>query len=492
MKKNLLFWIDQSLIHFGLAKFLQENFDCDMFSIFEITEKPKKFFQNQSIVNFKKIWFLHDYLLNKNTLDIEYLRQVEKKYAINLHLIALNDRIFNELNNYYNFSHDEILLILQNEIKLFEKILDETNPDFIIMPVSHQQHNHIFQEICKSRKIKILMIVSLRVGIDDDNKGHSSRRYCLYDDLDPYLPLPKEISTNLLDTEQHIFKKTYDYKFQSSNKKYLNAVLKFFITFDENTKTHYSYLGRQKIKVIFKMAAYELRKKYRSNFMNKNLSTKAPQDKKNYAFFPLHQEMERALLIGAPFYINQINHIKHISSSLPVGYKLIVKDHPVMNIRGWRSVDEMKQIMKIPNVILVHPFSDSKEIIDKSDLIFSIKGTTGIEAALIKKPSIIFAKVGMYKLSNLFLVSSILELPNVIKQALNQKIDDEEIELYKKSIYQNTFDFPYYELLAGLEEQFKIGGYYANTEIEFTKMKEFLTKHEDEFSFLAKKFIEKM
>ena len=35
MKKNLLFWIDQSLIHFGLAKFLQENFDCDMFSIFE-------------------------------------------------------------------------------------------------------------------------------------------------------------------------------------------------------------------------------------------------------------------------------------------------------------------------------------------------------------------------------------------------------------------------------------------------------------------------
>jgi len=492
MKKNLLFWIDQSLIHFGLAKFLQENFDCDMFSIFEITEKPKKFFQNQNIVNFKKIWFLHDYLLNKNTLDIEYLRQVEKKYAINLHLIALNDRIFNELNNHYNFSHDEILLILQNEIRLFEKILDETNPDFIIMPVSHQQHNHIFQEICKSRKIKILMIVSSRVGIDDDKKGYSSRRYCIYDDLDPYLPLSKEISTNLSNIEQHTFKKTYDYKFQSSNKEYLKAALKFLVTSDENIKTHYTYLGRQKIKVIFKMAAYELRKKHRYNFMNKNLSTKAPKDKKKYAFFPLHQEMERALLIGAPFYINQFNHIKHIANSLPVGYKLIVKDHPSMEIRGWRSVNEMKNIMKLPNVILLHPSSNSDEIINNSDLVLSIKGSAGIEAILKKKPSIIFAKVGMYKLSNLLLVSSILELPNVIKQALNEKIDDEEIELYKKSVYNNTFDFPYYELQTGFEEQFKRGGYYANTEIEFTKMKEFLIKHEDEFSFLAKKFIEKM
>ena len=64
--------------------------------------------------------------------------------------------------------------------------------------------------------------------------------------------------------------------------------------------------------------------------------------------------------------------------------------------------------------------------------------------------------------------------------------------MYKKSVYNNTFDFPYYELQTGFEEQFKRGGYYANTEIEFTKMKEFLIKHEDEFSFLAKKFIEKM
>jgi len=491
MKKKVLFWIDQSLIHFGIAKFLHEHFDCDMFSIFEITEKPKKFFQNQNIVNFQKIWFLHDYLLNNDTLDIEYLRLIEKKYAINLHLIALNDRLFNELNTYHHFSHDEILLILQNEIKLFEKILDEINPDFIIMPVSHQQHNHIFYKICKSRKIKILMVVDSRIGIDANKKGHVTRRYFIGDDLDPYASLPVE-TTNSNSNTDTIFEKDYDYHFLSSNKKYLKAASKFFITSDKNVNTHYSYLGRQKIKVIFKTFAYELRKKYRSNFMNKNLATKISQDGKKYAYFPLHQEMERALLIGAPFYINQFNHIKHIANSLPVGYKLIVKDHPEMAVRGWRSVDEMKQIMKFPNVILLHPFSNSDEIINQCDLVLSIKGSTGIEAALMKKPSIIFGEVGMYKLSNMILVTSMLELPKIIEQALTQKISEDEIELYKKSVYENSFDFPYYELTTGLEEQFKEGGYYTNVEISQDKMSHFFDKHNEEFSYLIQKFIQKM
>ena len=45
--KKILFWIDISLLYFGLAKFIQENFDCDMYSIYEITEKPKNFLKNR-------------------------------------------------------------------------------------------------------------------------------------------------------------------------------------------------------------------------------------------------------------------------------------------------------------------------------------------------------------------------------------------------------------------------------------------------------------
>ena len=81
-----------------------------------------------------------------------------------------------------------------------------------------------------------------------------------------------------------------------------------------------------------------------------------------------------------------------------------------MDVRGWRSVDEMKQIMKLPNVILLHPMADSGKIIDRSKLVISIRGSTSIEAAFRKKPSIIFDKVGMYQLSTMTLVGSLKDL----------------------------------------------------------------------------------
>ena len=122
MKPKLFFWIDSAYVHFGLAKFIQDNFDCELFSIFEVSDKPKKFFQSQKLVKFKKTWFYHDYILKiKRKPDLNYLKSIEEKYNIPLWLIATNDRFFNHFNRFYKFSSDEILLILEDEIKLFSR-----------------------------------------------------------------------------------------------------------------------------------------------------------------------------------------------------------------------------------------------------------------------------------------------------------------------------------------------------------------------------------
>ncbi len=55
MKPRLIFWIDSNFYYFGLAKSLQETLDCELYSVIEITDKPKKFFEEQKIVNFKKV-----------------------------------------------------------------------------------------------------------------------------------------------------------------------------------------------------------------------------------------------------------------------------------------------------------------------------------------------------------------------------------------------------------------------------------------------------
>jgi len=243
--------------------------------------------------------------------------------------------------------------------------------------------------------------------------------------------------------------------------------------------------------VIFKTAADRLRKKYRENFIEKNLSRTVESDYP-FVYFPLHQEQERITLIGAPFYINQIEVVQKIAQSLPVGYKLYVKDHTVMKVRGWRSVSEMKKIMSFYNVKLLHPLANSDELIKKCDLVISIKGSSAIEAAFHNKPSIIFENVGMYQLSSIHRLQSIVELPQAIRTSLKKKVNRNELRKYLDAVNEHSFKFPYSEIVVDFEDQFKIGGYYANVEMEPQKVMKFLEKFKLEFTQLAMIYIEKI
>ena len=84
-------------------------------------------------------------LKQKKNFDLKYLQDIESKYNLDLQLIAFNDRIFYKFNSYYKFSRNEILCILEEEIRFFESVLDEIKPEFLIIFETHQQHNHIFE-----------------------------------------------------------------------------------------------------------------------------------------------------------------------------------------------------------------------------------------------------------------------------------------------------------------------------------------------------------
>ena len=87
------------------------------------------------------------------------------------------------------------------------------------------------------------------------------------------------------------------------------AVFQFLIASNNsNIKTHYTYLGRTKIRVLIKEIIDTIKKRYRESFINRNLCYDI-EDNKPFIFFPLHQEPERSLLTAAPFYTNQLETI---------------------------------------------------------------------------------------------------------------------------------------------------------------------------------------
>ena len=57
MKDKIIFWLDSNLTQYTLAYFLQKKLDADFYAIIDVTNKPRIFYENQHLVNFKKIWF---------------------------------------------------------------------------------------------------------------------------------------------------------------------------------------------------------------------------------------------------------------------------------------------------------------------------------------------------------------------------------------------------------------------------------------------------
>ena len=73
-KPKILFFLDVFYLHFCLAYYLQSTLDSDNYAIIDTNSKPKVFFKNQSLVNFKKTWFFHDNISKRKIdPDLNYL-----------------------------------------------------------------------------------------------------------------------------------------------------------------------------------------------------------------------------------------------------------------------------------------------------------------------------------------------------------------------------------------------------------------------------------
>jgi len=162
--KKILFWIDD-ILHFGIAKFFSNKPDFDLFAIYDITHKQKQFFSNQTLINFKQNLFFRDHIANlPSKPDLQYLSNFERQTNINLWSLIYSERSFYRFNEFFNFKRSELLGITEQICKFTEKVLDEIDPDFLIIHMTDVFRNLLFCEICRSRNVKILMLNPTRFG----------------------------------------------------------------------------------------------------------------------------------------------------------------------------------------------------------------------------------------------------------------------------------------------------------------------------------------
>ncbi|MBW1681864.1 MAG: hypothetical protein JRJ35_12420 [Deltaproteobacteria bacterium] len=110
-----------------------------------------------------------------------------------------------------------------------------------------------------------------------------------------------------------------------------------------------------------------------------------------YAFFPLHKEPEVTLLVYSRPFMNQIEVVRNLARSLPVGMRLVVKEHPACV--GYRPLQYYRKLLEIPNVVMVPPEMDSRSVLEHTSLVCIISGSIGLEALVMKKPVVHLGRV---------------------------------------------------------------------------------------------------
>ncbi len=113
----------------------------------------------------------------------------------------------------------------------------------------------------------------------------------------------------------------------------------------------------------------------------KSLKTVPEKEGFQFVFFPLQQQPESSTSTQAKFSTDQLSIVRELALSLPVGAKMLVKEHIwALNCRPFSFYDEL---LKIPNLILLHPTIPGLTVIKQSDLVCSINSSAIYEAAAL-------------------------------------------------------------------------------------------------------------
>lgn len=174
-----------------------------------------------------------------------------------------------------------------------------------------------------------------------------------------------------------------------------------------------------------------------------------------YAFFPLHPEPEVTVYVYSKPYLNQIEAIRLVSHNLPVGMKLIVKEHP-WHV-GKRTIKYYKKLLQIPNVMLAPPEMQSRDLVAKADLITVISGSIGLEGLMLKVPVVALGRAPFNFLPKSMMrhVTNPDSLGFEIRDLLeNYQYEETAMQCYVAAVMKDSVAVDFYSILSGRKEAY--------------------------------------
>ena len=156
------------------------------------------------------------------------------------------------------------------------------------------------------------------------------------------------------------------------------------------------YFRLSAISLVYNRVIQELRVRRFRSWLRRNSAT-GPLHRP-YIYFALHSQPERTTDPEAGWFSDQILALELLSSALPDGWTIIVKEHPRqvgvtpadLRQRNFRSVRYYERLSAIPGVTIVSPWQSSSELIEHCEMVVSCTGSVLWEGLLQGRPGVSF------------------------------------------------------------------------------------------------------
>lgn len=375
---------------------------------------------------------------NNPVFDKEYLESIEKEYThfknlnLQINTSQLMTRHYHTRDFFRQSTFNQNLNFLELSYKKVIEVLDDYKPDLILDTDDGELLRTILNEVAYKKGIPYITIDYPRfeeykiptscLGAKTDDFFEDEYKRCLKMSKEELADEYKYILD--LKNKSNIMSKEFHNTITSQYKpnsilytlKYLIGKI-FYLWNVYITNGNYKLIKRKSIlfgnpiKLFLFFIKVEIKKQF---LLRPNKYFETPDKNDEYVYMPLHLIPESTTFVKAPFYINELDIIAQVSKSLPIGWKLYVKEHQAM--LGERSSEFYNNVKKFPNVKLVqlNYYQDPKPWIDNAKGVITITGTTAYESAMLGKKAIIFGDVSFKLIEGVSRVNSFEELPKLI------------------------------------------------------------------------------
>ncbi len=364
---------------------------------------------------------------NQELLSSIELEDMEKKYNIDsLWSILYTDRFL----IYYGY--DDVIKFIKLHILFYLDLIEKEKITFFVNENIASFSAFIFYKIGIAHNIRYIGVSEAR--------NYSDKKFFFTDDehstnylLDEYYR-DNQFSEIEINSSQEFIK---EYRLKKTKPEYMNVygkkpainikLLKGLIRYPIyllEKKDFFDYMVfKDKDASPLRQLKFYLKYQYHKRFYKKSI------EGEKFYLFGLHFQPEATTLVNAQNYEKQLYAIDIIAKKIPINAKLYVKEH--YSDLGHRELNFYNKLKSYPNVRLINPWENSRDLIEKSLGVMALSGTIGWEAILLKKPVFLLGNMfySSFKYTNK--IDNIDELSKSLK---NHKLLNIDMQVYENEL----------------------------------------------------------